>query len=47
MWVYFEVPERRYLEYFAGLREGKEEPRAELLLADGEKVEYEFRPAER
>ena len=36
MWVYFNVPERRYLEYVASL--GKDEdPRIELMLADGSK----------
>jgi membrane fusion protein (multidrug efflux system) len=36
MWVYFNVPEKRYLEYVASL--GKDEdPRIELVLADGSK----------
>jgi membrane fusion protein (multidrug efflux system) len=36
MWVYFNVPEKRYLEYMASL--GKDEdPKIELLLASGNK----------
>jgi membrane fusion protein, multidrug efflux system len=36
MWVYFNVPEKRYLEYMASL--GKDEdPRIELVLANGSK----------
>jgi membrane fusion protein (multidrug efflux system) len=37
MWVYFNVPEARYLEYRAGLGQEKEGPRIELVLADGSK----------
>jgi membrane fusion protein (multidrug efflux system) len=37
MWVYFNVPERRYLEYMAGLKQDEEDPRIELVLANGNK----------
>jgi membrane fusion protein (multidrug efflux system) len=37
MWVYFNVPERRYLEYMASLNENKEDPKIELVLANGNK----------
>jgi membrane fusion protein, multidrug efflux system len=37
MWVYFNVPEARYLEYMARLKEHKEELKIELVLANGEK----------
>jgi len=37
MWVYFNVPEARYLEYKYGLSEEKESPTIELVLADGRK----------
>jgi len=37
MWVYFNVPEARYLEYMAGLKQDKEDPRIELELANGSK----------
>jgi membrane fusion protein, multidrug efflux system len=37
MWVYFNVPEKRYLEYMAGLGQDKEDPRIELVLANGSK----------
>jgi membrane fusion protein (multidrug efflux system) len=37
MWVYFNVPEARYLEYKASLGQDKEEPRIELVLANGSK----------
>jgi len=40
MWVYFNVPEARYLEYKAGLSEEKEDPRIELVLANGSKFPY-------
>jgi membrane fusion protein (multidrug efflux system) len=35
MWVYFNVPEARYLEYKAGLEQGEDEMHIELVLADG------------
>jgi membrane fusion protein (multidrug efflux system) len=34
MWVYFNVPEKRYLEYTHGLERHEPEPRIELVLAD-------------
>ncbi len=37
MWVYFNVPEARYLEYMAALGQNKEDPRIELMLANGSK----------
>ncbi len=37
MWVYFNVPEKRYLEYMAGLGQDKEDPKIELVLANGSK----------
>ncbi len=37
MWVYFNVPERRYLEYKASLNQDNEDQRIELVLANGEK----------
>ena len=37
MWVYFNVPEARYLEYMANLKEHPEELKIELMLANGEK----------
>jgi membrane fusion protein (multidrug efflux system) len=37
MWVYFNVPVMRYLEYMAGRGQGKEAPRIELVLANGSK----------
>jgi membrane fusion protein (multidrug efflux system) len=37
MWVYFNVPEKGYLEYMAGLGQDKEDPRIELVLANGSK----------
>src|SRR5262249_20611397 len=37
MWVYFNVPERQYLEYMANRKQHEEEDRIELLLADGTK----------
>lgn len=39
MWVYFNVPEARYLEYMAGVKDHKEDPKVELVLADGSKFE--------
>jgi len=37
MWVYFNVPEARYLEYMANLEEHKKNDRIELVLANGRK----------
>src|SRR5262249_31883106 len=37
MWVYFNVPDRRYLEYMASSKLSKEDPKIELELADHEK----------
>ncbi|MGE3636948.1 MAG: efflux RND transporter periplasmic adaptor subunit [Pirellulales bacterium] len=37
MWVYFNVPEARYLEYEAGLGQGNDDLDIELVLANGEK----------
>jgi membrane fusion protein (multidrug efflux system) len=34
MWVYFNVPEKRYLEYMAELGQGKDSPDIELVLAN-------------
>ena len=39
MWVYFNVPEARYLEYMANLKDHPEELKIELMLANGEKFE--------
>ena len=39
MWVYFNVPETRYLEYMAGLDQDKEDPKIELVLANGNKFQ--------
>ena len=37
MWVYFNVPEAKYLEHMASLKQDNEDPRIELLLANGSK----------
>lgn len=37
MWVYFNVPEARYLEYKAGLDQGENDMHVELVLANGAK----------
>lgn len=37
MWVYFNVPEARYLEYMAELKEHKDDLQIELVLANGNK----------
>jgi len=37
MWVYFNVPEAKYLEYKASLNQDNEDQRIELVLANGEK----------
>lgn len=40
MWVYFNVPEARYLEYMADLNHNKEEMKIELVLANGATFEH-------
>jgi membrane fusion protein (multidrug efflux system) len=40
MWVYFNVPEARYLEYMAGVSQNKEDPKIELVLANGTKFQH-------
>ena len=40
MWVYFNVPEARYLEYMAELKEHKNDMQIELVLANGEKFNF-------
>jgi membrane fusion protein (multidrug efflux system) len=37
MWVYFNVPEKRYLEYMAGQGQEKDAQQIDLVLADGSK----------
>ncbi len=37
MWVYFNVPEKRYLQYMAELGQGKDSPEIELMLANNQK----------
>ena len=39
MWVYFNVPEARYLEYMADLDQHKEDRQIELVLANGNKFQ--------
>ena len=39
MWVYFNVPEARYLEYMTDLSQNKEDLKIELVLANGNKFE--------
>ena len=39
MWVYFNVPEARYLEYMADLDQDKEDQQIELVLANGSKFQ--------
>ena len=39
MWVYFNVPEARYLEYMADPDQDKEEQKIELVLANGSKFQ--------
>jgi len=39
MWVYFNVPEARYLEYMKGRNQHKQDERIELVLADGSKFD--------
>jgi membrane fusion protein, multidrug efflux system len=40
MWVYFNVPEKRYLEYMADLDQKKANQQIELVLANGNKFPY-------
>ena len=40
MWVYFNVPEKRYLEYMAEVGQNKESPDIELRLANLNKFKY-------
>jgi RND family efflux transporter MFP subunit len=40
MWVYFNVPEARYFEYMASLGQDKEDPKIELVLANGSKFQH-------
>lgn len=40
LWVYFNVPESRYLQYQANLKQGAEDPKVELVLANGERFEH-------
>ncbi|MBS0266016.1 MAG: efflux RND transporter periplasmic adaptor subunit [Planctomycetes bacterium] len=40
MWVYFNVPEKRYLEYKANLAHKQDSLQIELVLASGEKFPY-------
>jgi membrane fusion protein (multidrug efflux system) len=49
MWVYFNVPEARYLEYMASSAREKEDQRIELRLANGSKFKYpgNFKPFDR
>ena len=39
MWVYFNVPEARYLEYMADVSQDKEDQQIELVLANGNKFQ--------
>ena len=43
MWVYFNVPEARYLDYMSGQKEGKQSPSIELVLANGKSFAYSGR----
>ncbi len=40
MWVYFNVPEARYLEYMASRNQKQESQQIELVLANGSKFQY-------
>src|SRR4029077_17127884 len=40
MWVYFNVPEKQYLQYMASPNEEKENLKIELLLASGDKFDH-------
>jgi membrane fusion protein, multidrug efflux system len=37
MWAYFNVPEKQYLEYMAARKQDQEDPKVELVLANGNK----------
>ena len=37
MWVYFNVSEKHYLEYMAARKQDQEDPKIELVLANGNK----------
>jgi membrane fusion protein (multidrug efflux system) len=39
MWVYFNVPEARYLEYMENLKDHKDDLKVELMLANGHKFD--------
>ena len=41
MWVYFNVPEARYLEYMTELQQHKDDLKVELVLANGNKFVHE------
>lgn len=40
MWVYFNVPEKQYLEYMTELSQHKDDMKIELLLANGKKFDH-------
>lgn len=40
MWVYFNMPEARYLEYMSNHEQHRDEPTVELMLANGEKFAH-------
>jgi membrane fusion protein (multidrug efflux system) len=40
MWVYFNVPEARYLEYMTNLKQHQDDMKIELMLANGNKFEH-------
>lgn len=40
MWVYFNVPESRYLEFKSDRNQDKEDPKIELVLSNGEKFSH-------
>lgn len=40
MWVYFNLPEKQYLEYMADLNQNKDELKIELVLANGDKFQH-------
>ncbi|MFO0900771.1 MAG: efflux RND transporter periplasmic adaptor subunit [Pirellulales bacterium] len=40
MWVYFNVPEARYLEFMEDRRSNKKDPEVELVLANGERFPH-------
>ncbi len=45
MWVYFNVPEARYLEYMAELQQHKDDLQVDLMLANGKKFTQDARSA--